>query len=469
MIRTILAVMLLAAAAAPARATSLRAELLAVPLSENLGGATTRPVATREAFTFVAGNASPQNRALFTFGNQMFTVEWQPTPGVQPATDGLGPLFNRESCFACHDQNGRGRAPDGPGQPMDSMLLRLSVPGEDAHGGPRPVPNYGDQLQDRAIAGVAPEGHAEVRWTEIAGRYGDGEAYSLRRPTFTFADLAYGPLPKDVLVSPRVANPVIGLGLLEAVPAATLDALADPDDRDGDGDGISGRVNVVWDAASQAMRPGRFGWKANIASLAHQNAGAARGDMGINTPLFPEDHCEPVQAACIAAAQRTDQGLEMSEAFFERLNVYMQLLAVPKQRGADLPEVKRGEALFRDIGCAGCHLPTLKTDATATLPELRAQTFHPFTDLLLHDMGEGLSDGRPDYRAGPREWRTAPLWGLGLTEKVSGHTFLLHDGRARSVAEAILWHGGEAEAAKERFRMLAKPLREDLLAFLNSL
>lgn len=454
-------------AAASAHANSLREELLSVPLSDNLGGATTRPVATKEAFTFVAGNASPANRALFTFGNQMFTVEWKPTPGAQPITDGLGPLFNRESCIACHDQNGRGRAPDGPGQPMDLMLVRLSVPGADEHGGPKPVPNYGDQLQDRAIDGVKPEGRAEIAWTEVPGAFGDGESYSLRKPSLTFSQLGYGDLPKDVLTSARVGNPVIGLGLLEAVPLTTLQALADPDDADKDG--ISGRINSVWDAPSKSMKPGRFGWKANVASLSHQNAGASRGDMGINTPVFPDDHCEPAQRECIIAAQKADQGLEMGEAFFDRLNVYMQLLAVPKQRNAELPEVKRGERAFRDLDCAGCHMPTLKTDAAATLAELKDQTFHPFTDLLLHDMGEGLSDGRPDFLASGQEWRTAPLWGIGLTEKVSGHTFFLHDGRARGLAEAILWHGGEAEAAKEKFRTAPKAVREDLLAFLNSL
>jgi CxxC motif-containing protein (DUF1111 family) len=341
------------------------------------------------------------------------------------------------------------------------------MPGTDAHGGPKPVPAYGDQLQDRGVAGVPAEGRAEVTWTEIKGQFVDGEPFVLRRPTFTVTNLAFGPLPPDTRVSPRVANPVIGLGLLEAVPAATLNALADLEDRDKDG--ISGRVNMVWDAAQQSMKAGRFGWKANVASLDHQNAGAARGDMGITTPVFTADNCEPEQTACAANAASHPPELEMSGAFFERLRIYMQLLAVPRQRGHDWAEVKAGEQLFRAIGCAGCHLPTLKTDATASLAELRDQTFHPFTDLLLHDMGDGLSDGRPDYAASGAEWRTAPLWGIGLTETVSGHTFFLHDGRARTMTEAILWHGGEAEAAKERFRALSKAKRGHLLAFLGSL
>ena len=458
---------LVVSAAFETNAASLREDLLAIPLSENLGGATTRPDAGANAFSLIAANASAQNRAQATFGIQMFAVEWKPTPGVQPVTDGLGPLFNRESCIACHEKNGRGRAPSGPSQPMQSMLMRLSIPGPEDHGGAIPVPNYGDQLQDRAIDTVAPEGRVHVSWDETSGRFGDGEPYALRRPKFEFTDLAYGKPPNNLLTSPRVANPVIGLGLLEAVPEASLAALADP--KDGDHDNISGRMNVVWDAPSQSMKPGRFGWKANVASVAHQSAGAARGDMGINTPVFPNDHCEPVQTVCLAEAQRADQGLEMSEAFFTRLITYMQLLAVPKQRDGDQPNIKRGQKLFHDMGCASCHMPTLKTDATASLPELREQTFHPFTDLLIHDMGEGLSDGRPDYLASGTEWRTAPLWGIGLTNIVSGHTEFLHDGRARNLSEAILWHGGEAEAAKEKFRTVSKTTRDDLLAFLNSL
>jgi len=450
-----------------AEASSLREELLAIPVTENLGGDTSRAIATADAFTFAANNIKPSNRPMFAFGNQMFTAEWFPAPGPQPTTDGLGPLFNRESCVACHAQNGRGKAPDGPDELMDTMLMRWSVPGVDANGGAKAVPSYGDQLQDRGIDGVPAEGRARVKWTEVKGTYADGTAFTLRRPTFTYTNMAYGPIPKDMMSSPRVANPMLGLGLLESVPAATLDALADPDDTDNDG--ISGRVNMVWDAPSQSMKHGRFGWKANVASLAHQNAGAARGDMGISTPIFVADLCEQGQTECFDAAKNADQGIEMEDSFFERLNTYMHLLAVPKQRGAELAEVKRGEKLFRDAGCASCHIPTLKTDDKAPFPELVNQTFHPFTDLLVHDMGEGLADNRPDFQASGTEWRTAPLWGIGLTETVNGHTHFLHDGRARNIAEAILWHGGEAEKSKENFRALEKTSRDDLLAFLNSL
>ena len=283
------------------------------------------------------------------------------------------------------------------------------------------------------------------------------------RPTYRFADLSLGPLDRAAF-SPRVAPAVIGLGLLEAVPAATLEALADPEDTDGDG--ISGRINIVPERG-QGQAVGRFGWKANVASIREQAAGAFHGDIGLTTSLFPAQNCPAAQADCLAAEAQADP--EVSDAFLDKLTTYVRTLAVPVARNFDAPEVQHGERLFRDFGCASCHIPTLQTDDTAALPELRNQTFHPFTDLLLHDMGEGLADGRPDSGASGSEWRTPPLWGIGLQEKVNRHDRLLHDGRARGVAEAILWHGGEAEASREAFRTAPQEERQALLAFLNAL
>ncbi|MCB2108814.1 MAG: thiol oxidoreductase [Rhodobacteraceae bacterium] len=451
------------------RAETLRERLLAIPISEALGGETTRPVATGDAFTFVAGNAATETKELFSLGNQMFTTVWVPAPGPQPVTDGLGPLFNRESCLDCHVQNGRGAPPGDSTGKLETSLVRVSIPGTDKNGGPNPVPIYGDQIQDRAIDGVPPEATVQISWTEQPGEYGDGTPYSLRRPKVMLVNPQYGPFPKDLLMSFRVANPVIGLGLLEAVPRATMDELADPDDADNDG--ISGRVNIVFDVPARAKKEGRFGWKANNASLRNQNAGAALGDMGISTPVMPIDLCLPGQDACAAAARkaRPREGIEMTAKFFDQLNIYTELIAVPKQRNGDAEDVRRGERAFRDMGCAACHMPTLVTGVVDGRPEVSVQTIHPFTDLLIHDMGEGLADGRPDYLAGGSEWRTAPLWGIGLTKKVSGHTQLLHDGRARDFAEAILWHGGEGEAAMEKFRAADKAARDDLLSFLSSI
>ncbi len=452
-----------------ARASTLRDELLASPLTDQLGGATTRPVATKDAFTFVAGNASAEHKAQFVRGNELFTATWEPTPGKNPNTQGLGPLFNAKSCFDCHIQNGRGTPPAKPTDVLESSLVRFSVPGSDPNGGPAPIPVYGDQLQDKAIEGVPPEAIPQVRWTETTGRYGDGTRYSLRTSHVTLTKPAYGAFPKDMLISFRVSNPVIGVGLLESIPESTLLALAD--ENDSDGDGISGRMNVVFDMATKERKAGRFGWKANNASLRHQNATASLSDMGLSSEMLPIDLCRKEQVECVDAARKAKpaDGFELSPEQVEQLLVYMQLIAVPQQRNAQLPEVKRGEAVFRDMGCAGCHMPTMTTAANAAIPELSNQTIHPFTDMLLHDMGDGLADGRPDNLASGSEWRTTPLWGLGLTEKVNGHSFLLHDGRARNISEAILWHSGEAENAKEKFRNAPKAVREDLLTFLGSL
>ncbi len=347
---------------------------------------------------------------------------------------------------------------------MLSMLVRLSVPGTSETGGPRPHPAYGDQLNDRSILNVPAEGQVAITYSETPGHYEDGEPYSLRAPSYRFEDPAFGPLGDDIMISPRVAPAVIGLGLLEAVPKETILALADPDDTDGDG--ISGRPNWPWDTIAGAPALGRFGWKANTPSLRQQNAGAANGDIGITSTLFPNDNCASAQEACDAAA--IHEGPELSDRFLDRLTFYTRVLAVPDRRDALDPAVVQGEALFRAAGCASCHMPTLVT-GDHPVPALTGQTIHPFTDLLLHDMGDGLADGRPDFLADEREWRTPPLWGIGLVETVNGHTEFLHDGRARNLAEAVLWHGGEAEAARTAFTAMARTEREALLAFLASL
>jgi CxxC motif-containing protein (DUF1111 family) len=267
-----------------------------------------------------------------------------------------------------------------------------------------------------------------------------------------------------VQVSPRVAPFMIGLGLLGAVPEETVLAAADPDDADGDG--ISGRPNTVWDRRAQSEALGRFGWKANQPSVEQQNSGAFLGDIGITSDLFPEQNCTSVEPDCVAAPNGGDP--EVDQDKIDSVTFYASLLAVPARRDFDDPTVLAGEQLFHDIGCVACHRSTLVT-GDADIPALSAQTIHPYTDLLLHDMGPDLADERPDYQADGREWRTAPLWGIGLIDNVNRHDFLLHDGRARGFAEAILWHGGEGEAARERFRTLSEEDRAALLRFLESL
>jgi CxxC motif-containing protein (DUF1111 family) len=347
---------------------------------------------------------------------------------------------------------------------MLSMLVRLSVPGTDAHGGPLGEPAYGGQFQPRSIPGVPAEGSTVLTWAEMPGTYADGTAYSLRAPHLAFAGLAHGPMQADTMFSMRVAPPQFGLGLLEAVSEA--DILANADEGDLDHDGISGRANHVWDQVLGAVALGRFGWKANQPSLRQQTAGAMLGDIGMTTSLSPDQNCTSVETECAAAAN--GGAPELADSTLDLLVFYGRTLAVPARRDVDDGAVLRGRALFREAGCADCHVPSFTT-STSDVAALSQQRIWPYTDLLLHDMGEPLADHRPDYDASGTEWRTPPLWGIGLLMTVNRHEFLLHDGRARGPEEAILWHGGEAEAAREAFRAMSAADRDALVRFLRSL
>jgi CxxC motif-containing protein (DUF1111 family) len=306
---------------------------------------------------------------------------------------------------------------------------------------------------------VPAEGTPSVTYTEEPGAYGDGEAYSLRAPSYAIGDLGFGPLGAGVMLSPRVAPELVGSGLLQAIPEETLRAFAAQN---------GGRLNMVWDSARATTAVGRFGWKANQPTVAQQIFGAFRGDIGISSALYPGKNCPTPQTACAAAPPSMSQP-NLGALEGNAMVVHGMAMAVPAARGLDTGEVQRGEALFTQAGCASCHISKTTTGVVDGYPALSNQTIRPFTDLLLHDMGPGLADGRPDYLAGGSDWRTPPLWSLGLLPAVNGHQFLLHDGRARGFAEAILWHGGEGEAAKEAFRTLSKSDRDALVSFLQAL
>jgi CxxC motif-containing protein (DUF1111 family) len=282
----------------------------------------------------------------------------------------------------------------------------------------------------------------------------------------------FGPLHPKTMMSARVAPPMIGLGLLEAIPEADIRAAADPSDANGDG--ISGRINEVWSAADSKLALGRFGWKAGVASIHEQAAQAFAGDIGISSPLVPKSYgdCTAAQTACLNApngdSARQD-GHEIGSELIQLVAFYSQNLAVPARRGPQDEAVLKGKALFKSIGCAACHRPSWTTGNVPGQRQLSNQLIWPYTDMLLHDMGDGLADNRPEARADGREWRTPPLWGIGLTGQVNGYTFFLHDGRARTVEEAVLWHGGEAQPANDAYRALSKADRDALLAFVNSL
>lgn len=442
------------------------------------GAATVRARATVDAFSQPSGNMAFERQMDFNLGNGLFTKTWVPAPASTLASDGLGPLFNARACQDCHLKDGRGHVPNGPDDRV-SMFLRLSVPGG---GGPAEIsdwlatqaePVYGGQLQDFAAGGFDAEGRMQVSYAEVPVVLADGTVVALRAPGYTVSDLAYGPMDPQVMLSPRVAPQMIGLGLLEAIPAT--DILAGVDEGDVDGDGISGRASLVPSAVTATVMLGRFGLKAGAATVADQSAGAFLGDMGLSTVLHPEPwgDCTAVQADCRDAPTGQEaglrDGLEVDGQSLDLVVFYARNLGVPERRDVDAPQVLRGKEVFHALNCVGCHKPKFVTARLADQPEQSFQLIWPFTDLLLHDMGEGLADQRPEGRATGTEWKTPPLWGIGLTGLVSGHTQFLHDGRARNLTEAILWHGGEAQAARDGFAALAHPDREALLAFLNSL
>ena len=417
------------------------------------GGDTTVDDATINAFALSARNMSFDRRQRFSVGNSFFNKNWVTAPASTATRDGLGPTFNARSCSTCHFKDGRGRPP-APGEEFQGILLRLGDAGV-----------YGDQLQPHAIADVPGEGTPRVTYVEQPGAFADGEPYSLRVPTYTIDAPAFGDLPDEFTISPRVAPAMIGMGLLAAIPEADILAAADPDDADGDG--VSGRPNMVHDVANDTVKLGRLGWKANQPSVRQQVAGAFVGDMGITSSLFPDQNCPEGQPACAAAIAGGEP--EVSDHILDDVVLYSATLAVPARRGMDDPAVQRGKDVFHTAGCVACHTPMHVTGPDPEFPEVADQTIFPYTDLLLHDMGDELADHRPDFAADGNEWRTPPLWGLGLIETVNRHQDLLHDGRARGPLEAVLWHGGEATAARDAVLALPKADRDALIAFLDSL
>lgn len=454
---------------------------------QNSGGAATvRARNTADAFSQPSANLSFEDELQFRVGNGLFRRLWVSAPASTLASDGLGPLYNARSCQRCHLKDGRGHPPENAQDSAVSIFLRVSIPAEpmtpdDADDIRRyiagtyataPDPNYGTQLQDFSLPGVAPEYRFEVSYTEHEVALSGGEVAQLRTPSYRAADLGYGPLAPDAMLSPRIAPQMIGLGLLEAIPAQDILAHADP--LDADGDGISGRPNVVWSAEFDQPMLGRFGLKAGAPTVRAQSAGAFSGDLGISTPLHPDGwgECTAAQVGCRAATHGGDAeqgGYEVDDTGLDLVTFYSRNLAVPARRDVGDPQVLRGQELFHTTGCTACHRPNY---VTHRLQDGGAQSFQliwPYTDLLLHDMGEGLADHRPEARASGTEWRTPPLWGIGLTQTVSGHTYFLHDGRARSLLEAVLWHGGEAQAARDTVVSMLPEDRAALIEFLESL
>lgn len=436
----------------------------------------------REAFSQPSQNMSFADRSDFFIGNGFFKRLWVTAPASTTSADGLGPLYNARACQRCHLKDGRGHPPRDADDSAVSMFLRVSIPPQTEAEAEAirnhlvnvtPEPTYGTQLQDIAIPGLQAEGRMTIAYAEEEVSFADGSTASLRHPTYDFVDLNYGPMHEDALFSPRVTPPMIGLGLLEAIPESDILAAADPDDENGDG--ISGRAKYIWSRAEERVMLGRFGWKLGSPTIADQSSEAMAGDIGISNPLLPHHggDCTENQPDCLnapAGIGGPGGDLEASAEVMDMLFFYARNLAVPARRNVDDPTVLRGKELFYQANCTACHTPKHATSTDKSVaPALRGQLIWPYTDLLLHDMGDALADGRPEGTASGTEWRTAPLWGIGLTQTVNGHTNFLHDGRARNLTEAILWHGGEAMTARETFRTMNKADRDALIAFLNSL
>lgn len=443
------------------------------------GAGTSIKKVNRDAFSHFSTNITFEDEQNFKLGNALFRKLWVSSPSSTQASDGLGPLFNARACQSCHIKDGRGHPPEGDTD-ATSMFLRLAKSPtteleeqalKDFVRATFPDPTYGGQLQDLAVPGLAGEGQMKITYEDVIETFTDGEIISLRKPSYEAVNLNYGPLDPNTTLSPRVTPQMIGLGLLEAIHESDIVDNADPDDQDNDG--ISGKYQIIGDGNGNQIL-GRFGWKAEMPNIRKQSAGAFAGDIGISSPDKPFNHgdCTDAQTQCLAMPHGEQARLGSGEAPEEVLSLvtfYSQNLAVPARRNAEDANVLDGKEHFYDLGCASCHIPKYVTSRNAKNKEHQFQLIWPYTDMLLHDMGEGLADGQQVSLANGQEWRTPPLWGIGLTQTVSNHTFFLHDGRARNLTEAIIWHGGEAETARNGFMELDKSERDNLIKFLESL
>jgi len=426
---------------------------------ELAGGETTIFSSGPDAFTFPLANLDDSGIEEHFQADGVFGQQFVSAPSVQ--FGGIGPLFNQNSCESCHIRNGRSNVPEYDGDPNSGLLLRLSIPGLSLNNAIIPVPGFGGQLQTKGIFGVQAEGKISISEASEIVEYIDGNSVELTKPTYGIIN-PYIALPENILISPRMAPPVHGLGLLEAIREVDILDLAD--ELDADGDGISGRVNRVWDVLENKTTIGRFGWKAEQPTAGQQAADAAHNDIGLTNFYFEGEHCSD-QDNCIDGLQET---LDVDRETTDIFAFYFQTLAVPARRNQNQPEIIRGKSLFANAKCNSCHTERFIT-GEHEIAALANQMIYPYTDLLLHDMGEGLADNRPTYLANGQEWRTAPLWGIGLTQVINERATFLHDGRAKTIEEAILWHGGEGKESRDLFVNYNTTERAELLAFVKSL
>lgn len=419
-----------------------------------------------QAFSHPLNGVRGQLRRDFALGNSFFQTKWVTTPSSTPLRDGLGPLYNATSCAACHFKDGRGAGlPETDGRVEISLLFRIRSISE--HGQANPHSEYGGQFQPFSLDGINGEGESYVKYQNIQGEFSDGEKYTLKQPHYVFKKLMHSEFTKQDILSPRVGPQMIGLGLIENI--LKEDILKNEDPKDKNNDGISGRANWVMSVVTKKLELGRFGWKAGKPSLLEQNAAAFNGDIGITSSLFPEEECTYVQVECLSHMTKED----ISDELLEKVTTYTQLLAVPSVRILNPETFSKGKKLFYEMKCTSCHTPSYETANNSKHDILNNQKIYPYSDFLLHDMGAALADHELEVNneelATTREWRTPPLWGLGLVPTVNGHQRLLHDGRASGFEEAILWHGGEATSSKNHYLNLSKEERASVIEFLKSI
>ena len=463
------------------------AQFLALLLMAVHGAAITqtpadKAVVPQEVYKQPVEGLSSKQMQLFLKGERVFSNFWMAVnnPVIPLVWDlsqtgpaggewGLGPMFLATNCAACHLNAGRGRALDASGVLAIQHVLRISIPGDGNHGSPKPDPNYGTEIQmfdtitrkdPEARAG---EGEVYIDWVQSTFTFPDGETLALRQPKVRLEKLNFGPLAEGVMMSLRNSQALVGMGYLEAINEKDILHVAQQQKAQG----LNGRPNYVRDDINNKQAMGRFGWKANQPSIRQQIASAFADDIGVTSSLYPLTHCTPVQLECLAAIRGPKP--ELRPELWDSITFWTQALETPAQRDTGKPEVKRGEAVFVSTGCAMCHVPEWRTGKYAAVPSISNQRIRPYTDLLLHDMGPDLADGRPDFKASGNDWRTAPLWGIGLSKQVSASTSFLHDGRARNLLEAIVWHGGEAKSSRDKYTALPANQRQELLVFLESL
>jgi CxxC motif-containing protein (DUF1111 family) len=421
------------------------------------GGMATAFDETSKAFSHSIDGLNERDALVHEIGDVAFEQTFVAAPSL--INGGLGPVFNNVSCISCHHNDGKGTPT--AGFTNSSLLFRLSIPGVDAYGGPLTIPGFGGQLQDVALFGKQPEANVSISYSDVNINYPSGETVTLRKPTYTVSN-AYQPLPSNYLISPRLAPPVFGIGLLQNISEETVLSFAD--ENDANNDGISGKPNYVYNPFTHRTELGRFGLKASAPNLLIQSAGAYHQDMGITNYVFPKE-----SSWGQSQLDNFNDDPELADTTLNAVAFYVKTLAVPARRNVANPEVVQGKLIFNKLNCSSCHKPVVQTGIDLNIKALNNQRIQPFTDLLLHDMGDDLADNRPDYLANGKEWRTTPLWGIGLFAKTNGTPFYLHDGRARTIEEAILWHGGEAQQSKEKFMQLSKADRTKLITFIQSL